>query len=353
MLNILNKFDLRIAIKTGVAASCSLFIAKSYSHFFSRPEIFISGLWCVVTTIVVMQANVGSTYKAGGIRFLGIIVGSVLGALACQFVEVSILSLGVSVAAAILLCSILNLKEAYRIAGLSVAVVMVSWTVHPEANPWVISFFRSLDATVGILIAIIISHLVWPEQTWLAISNQFLKSLQVAKTCYHDAVKILGPKTKVHNLNELSILLAKLHADLDDTKLDFFSFEKRESWILAAQSLDRLAESIGVVQEIPKENLANIFDQSLSYEVEKFIEETQTAFEELQSLCMAASYIPYSDRLKEQERLLTEDLERFRNARLTRNFSLSDVENFYSYFYHLHFVARQLYAIESQLNKDY
>jgi uncharacterized membrane protein YgaE (UPF0421/DUF939 family) len=348
----LNGLDFRIAIKTGIAASSSYFVAKEYAHFFNRPDLFLSGLWCVVTTIVVMQANVGGTYRAGWTRFLGIIIGSIFGALGVLYFGVTIPALGAAVAITIFVCSLLNIKEAYRIAGLSVAVVMLSWIVHPEASPWAIAFFRSLDATVGIFIAILVSHVVWPEQTWINIRNQLLKALQIAKTCYHNAVKVSAPKIYGHELSELFSLLTTLHDELEDTKLDFFAFGKeRESWQIAVQRLDRLAESIAALQSIPKANLTNIFDTSLQWHVEKFIEETQNAFEELQAQCMEGASVGYSLTLQEQEQALSEDLERFRGTHLTRNFSIADVENFYSFFYHLHFIARQLYAIGMRSQK--
>lgn len=341
----LNSLDLRIAVKTGIAASCSYFIAKEYAHFFNRPDIFLSGLWCVVTTIVVMQANVGSTYKAGWIRILGVFIGSIFGATSVLYLGVSIPALGAATSITIFACSLLRMKDAYRIAGLSVAVVMLSWAVHPEASPWDIAFFRSLDALVGILVAIVVSHIVWPEQTWTNIRNQLLKTLQLAKTCYHNAVNLSTPKIQGYELSELFNLLTKLHAELEDTKLDFFALEQeRENWKFAIARLDRLAESIAVLQGIPKTNLTNMFDTDLEMHVQKFIEETQNAFEELQADCIEGAFIGYSFNLREQEQLLREDLERFRGTHLTRNFSMADVENFYSFFYHLHFIAQQLYT---------
>lgn len=348
----LNGLDFRIAVKTGIAASCSYFAAKEYAHFFNRPDIFLSGLWCVVTTIVVMQANVGGTYKAGWVRFLGIIIGSIFGALGVLYFGVTIPALGLAVAITIFACSLLRIKEAYRIAGLSVAVVMLSWVGHPEASPWAIAFFRSLDATVGIVIAIVISHVVWPEQTWINIRNQLLKSFQIAKNCYHNAVKLSAPKVYGPELGELFNLLTQLHDELEETKLDFFALGKeREGWQLAVKGLDRLADSIAVLQRIPKANLANIFDTSLQWHVDKFIEETQNAFEELQTQCMQETEIGYSGILQEQEQVLREDLERFRGTHMTRNFSIADVENFYSFFFHLHLIAEQLYDIGMRLRK--
>jgi hypothetical protein len=345
-----NKLDLRIAIKTGIAASCSYFIAREYVSFFARPDSLISGLWCVITTIVVMQANVGSTYKVSVIRLLGVAIGSLLGGISTHYFGASLLGLGMCVTIATFVCSLFQLKEAYRIAALSVAVVMLSWAVHPEASPWVISFFRSFDSTVGILVAIFVSHIIWPDQTWANINAQFLKALQMAKLCYHEAVKTAASKNYGDELSELIGLLAKLHQEVDDTKLDFFTFgEERERWVIAVQALDSLVESIAVLGQIPKAHLVNIFDESLRVHLEAFIETVQNAFEGLQSQCMAGATLDYKEPLQAQEKLLTADLERFRGTHQTRNFAIADVESLYSFFYQLRHIAQQLHQIGAKL----
>src|SRR5262245_3522074 len=77
---ILAATEAKIAIKTGIAASVSLAIGLSYAEVFDRPDIFVSGLWCVMAAIVVMQAHLGGTYRAAWVRFLGVLIGSIAGA---------------------------------------------------------------------------------------------------------------------------------------------------------------------------------------------------------------------------------------------------------------------------------
>lgn len=351
-LEYLKKIDLRIAVKTGIAASCSYFVAKWYSQFFSRPDILASGIWCVVTTIVIMQANIGGTYKAAGTRFLGVFIGSLMGGLLTSNFGQATFTLGASVTATILLCSLFQLKDAYRIAALTVAIIMVSTAVHPETSPWTICFFRSLDSAVGIIIGIVITHVVWPEQTWWSIRIHLLKTLQMAKECYNKAIKLDSGKVNPKEIDDLLDLLNKLHTELEDTKLDFFAFdEQREKWLITAQALDRLAESIAVMQGIPKDNITKILDERIARHLEKFIKETENGFDNLQSICMSVSSSSAPEELKKQEQFFLEELERFRNTHLTRNFPLVDVENFYSFFYHLRFIANQLYKIEKQLQE--
>lgn len=350
------RIDLRKAVKTAIAAGCSFTVANAYSTYFARPDILASGLWCVVATIVVMQANIGSTYKAGGIRFVGSIIGSLIGGICTYYLGATSLTLGLNVAATILICSILRLQDAYRIAALSGAVVMLSWAVHPEAvTPWEIGFFRSLDASVGIIIAIIVSHMVWPEQTWLNLQKQFITAIQIAKTYFHDAVEISETNEieKGRELGELLNMLTKLRIEVEENKLEIFSFNNNgNEWLSVIRDFDILVESIAIVEEIPKENLNNIFDETLKWHVGKFIEECQMSFDELQIACLRTpltSERETADKIPENEQLLVKELERFRETHVTRHYSLSDVENLYSFFYHLRFIAKLLRKIKRQL----
>ncbi|MBA3602235.1 MAG: FUSC family protein [Parachlamydiaceae bacterium] len=358
------RLDLRIATKTAIAAGCSYAIANAYSAYFSRPDILTSGLWCVVASIVVMQANIGSTYKAGGMRFIGSIIGSIIGATATFYLEATPVTLGLTVAITIVVCAILQLQEAYRIAALSGAVVMLSWAVHPElVTPWEIGFFRSLDASVGIIIAIIVSHIILPEQTWLNIQNKFIQTVQITKTYFHQAVEIpksptistetvTSERKQNKELENLLDLLTQLRAEVDEAKVDIFSFNFNNNgndWLLIIRDLDILVETIAIVEEIPKENLNNILDESLKWHVEKFIDECQKTFDDLQSICLKTNLGETSDKIPENEHLLVVELERFRKTHVTRDFSLADVENLYSYFFHLRYIAKLLRKVRQQL----
>ncbi len=363
IIQFFQRLDLRIAVKTAIAAGCSFYVASVYSSFFSRPDIIASGLWCVVASVVVMQANIGGTYKAGAIRFMGSIIGSVIGAISCYYFAASPATLGLNVAATILVCSILQLQEAYRIAALSASVVMLSWAIHSDlATPWEIGFFRSLDASVGIIIAIIVSHMVWPEQTWVSIQNHFIQSIQIAKVYFHEAVEIPAPKTedpkielenekgRNEELEELLDLLTKLRGEINEVKLDIFSFSnKGNDWLLIIRDLDILVEAIAIVEEIPKDNFNNIFDESLKWHLDGFIEECDRGFNTIQSICLKISSPHIPERSPEVEQLFTKELERFRQTYITRNFSLTDVENLYSYFYHLRYIAKLLRKIKQEL----
>ncbi len=368
MWRIIKKFfkrlDLRIATKTAIAAGCSYAIANTYSAFFSRPDVLTSGLWCVVASIVVMQANIGSTYKAGAMRFVGSIIGSIIGALATYHLGASPVTLGLTVAITIVVCAILQLQEAYRIAALSGAVVMLSWAVHPElVTPWEIGFFRSLDASVGIIIAIIVSHIILPEQIWVNIQNQFIQTVQVTKTYFHQAAElpklptvssetVIEERKQSKELENLLDLLIKLRAEVDDAKIDFFSFNFNNNgsdWQLIIRDLDILAETIAIVEEIPKETINNMLDESLKWHVEKFIDECQKTFDDLQSICMKTNLPAMEEKIPENEHFLAVELERFRKTHVTRDFALADVENFYSYFFHLRYIAKLLRKLKQQM----
>ena len=76
---ILDRIELKIALKAGIAAFLSLYAGNSFAKLLDRPDYLLSGTWTVMSTFVVLQAHLGGTYKAAWVRFLGVLVGSFMG----------------------------------------------------------------------------------------------------------------------------------------------------------------------------------------------------------------------------------------------------------------------------------
>jgi uncharacterized membrane protein YgaE (UPF0421/DUF939 family) len=181
----LNQIEWKIAIKTGLTASLSLTVALTFNHLLKRPDSLISGLWTVLSSIVVIQAYLESTYNAAWARFLGVFVGSCLGGIFTSIFGAShAFTLGISIFFTIVACSMINLKESFRIACLSVAVVNVLWGLNPNVSPWVFAFFRFIDSCIGIFIAIIISHILWPFQAMKNMRKIFAETLSSMNQTY-------------------------------------------------------------------------------------------------------------------------------------------------------------------------
>jgi uncharacterized membrane protein YgaE (UPF0421/DUF939 family) len=140
------------AVKTGLAAVVSLYLA----HFLKLPESY----WAAISAIIVMYSDVGQTVRASFQRLVGTAIGvSIGGAFAALFGQ-RIWAFGVAVTLTVLVCALLGFAEAARLAGVAVAIVML--VSHPGA-PWVAALHRFLEVSFGIVVAVVISALVWPS----------------------------------------------------------------------------------------------------------------------------------------------------------------------------------------------
>ena len=60
-----------------------------------------------------------------------------------------------------LLCSSLGLHDALRLAGVTLALVVLSGST---TNPWILGWQRSLDVALGVVVALVVQLLLWPSR---------------------------------------------------------------------------------------------------------------------------------------------------------------------------------------------
>ena len=109
-----------------------------------------------------MYSDVSRTKKASGFRLVGTAIGVCVGAAFAALFGQSLWAFGAAVALTVLLCALLGFAEAARLAGVAVAIVML---VGRPGNPWVTALHRFLEVSFGIVIAVLVSTLIWPAQT--------------------------------------------------------------------------------------------------------------------------------------------------------------------------------------------
>ena len=140
------------AVKTAVAAVVSLLVAR----LLGMPEAY----WAPVTTLVVLQSSLGAAFPISVQRLAGTVLGTVVGALAMTYTRGTVLVFGAAVFLIGMLCTMLRLeKNAYRFAGITVAIIML---VPRTDSVWVIALHRFVEVSVGIVVGLAITAL-WPE----------------------------------------------------------------------------------------------------------------------------------------------------------------------------------------------
>lgn len=139
--------------RTAVAAVASFLVAR----MFRLPEAF----WAPITTMVVTQSSLGAALAVSWQRFMGTVLGAVVGAIAASQFEPTPLVFGACVFILGLLCAIARSDwSAYRFGGVTVAIVLL--LPRTGSSAWSIAFHRSAEVSIGIAVALILAWL-WPE----------------------------------------------------------------------------------------------------------------------------------------------------------------------------------------------
>lgn len=335
--DILERIEFRDAVKTAVSGCLGWVLGLWLAGVTDRPDRLVSGLWCTVSAIVVIQSNLGGTYKAALMRFLGVVIGSALGGFFTTFLGSNPFSLALSVFCTIIFCSALNLKDSIRMACLSVSVVMILWGFDRSLSPWIFSFYRALDSTIGIIIAVFVAHALWPSQAVhkmrMTLCDVFKKLEQLYQIMTHLSANLINQEEAVIDIkNEVSNQLSMVDGFLKEAQMELlYRHGTLEEWTYLNEKTKRLGHLISVLE---KEYLVSqkMLDEPLAQQLASMIRQTDKTLRDL-SLLIQQDQEEYSlQALLETQAQLNADLVRFRSTRALRQWDIAEVESFYIFF---------------------
>jgi len=139
--------------RTAMTAIASVLIAQ----LFGLPEAY----WAPITTLVITQSSLGAAFAVSWQRFIGTMLGAVVGAIVSSHFGLQVLVFGTCVFILGLFCAVTHLDlTAYRYGGVTLAIVLLV----PRTGPaWQIALHRFIEVSIGIGVALILSVL-WPER---------------------------------------------------------------------------------------------------------------------------------------------------------------------------------------------
>lgn len=349
--------EAKLAFKIGLGSSLSLILGLSFAKFFDRPDTLVSGLWCVLAAIVVMQANLGGTYLSAGIRFLGVVVGSIAGGIFINILGNDPLSLGISVFCTIIICALLNLKDSFRIAALSTAIIIIMGSQHPMINPWIFGLYRFLDSCIGIIVALFVSRFIFPAKAIEGIKQNLAKILNLLGRYYLVTTRFevdAALNLTTHEFfEEIDDLLQENKDNRKAAELELLDQQpKMQYWTLLSESIEEIFETINSLNYVNKETVAKIFDDNLAICVQNLIDKTNVALKTIEKMILEVSSTGNLDTLKTAIDEMSEELIRFRETRKTRKFNIEDVENFYFYFYSLRSIGNDTIKMSRQISES-
>jgi len=163
------------AAKTALAAGLCWGLARRFGLH--------DGYWGSISAIIVLQSNMGATVSASRDRILGTLIGAALGfsfslfgALPWNFV--------LAVLAAVIVCGLLGLRTSSRLAGVTIAIVMLVQKAGPR---WELALDRVVEVMLGIVVALAVTTLVLPDRARLRLRDGLAREY-LALGAFFDAI---------------------------------------------------------------------------------------------------------------------------------------------------------------------
>jgi len=126
-------------------------IAAGLAYWLTELLHLPGGYWAAISAIVVMQSEVGATVTASRDRLAGTAIGAIVGWLTARTWHQHVMVFALGVMVVMLLCSLLPYKNAGRLGGVTVAVIVLI----PRPGPiWHIAVERFLEVSFGIFISL-------------------------------------------------------------------------------------------------------------------------------------------------------------------------------------------------------
>ncbi|MGA2833557.1 MAG: FUSC family protein [Terracidiphilus sp.] len=165
------------AARTALAAALCWWLAI---HF-GLPD----GYWGAISAIIVLQSNFGSTISASRDRILGTVIGALFGFLFTEFGALP-WNYILAVLAAITVCGLLGLRNSSRLAGVTITIVML---VQNGGSHWTIALDRVIEVFLGIVVALAVSTLVFPDRARLRLRDGLAQEILVLGTFFEQILE--------------------------------------------------------------------------------------------------------------------------------------------------------------------
>ncbi len=140
--------------------AAAVFFCALISTLFNREDIFCSS----IAAIICMERTYKRTVETGMNRFIGTIIGGIMGYIALEISEcvpyfkfVRILLLPFCILIVIYICNVINKKSAVSI-GCVVVLVIVSRLGNPMSSTFLYVILRVMDTLIGTVVAMLVNR---------------------------------------------------------------------------------------------------------------------------------------------------------------------------------------------------
>lgn len=271
-----------------------------------------------------------------------------MGALCTSLLGSTPLSLGIGVAATIIVCALLSIKESIRIATLSTSIIIVLWGLHGETNPWLLGFLRFVESCFGITIAMFVAHTLWPSGIEQKMRQNVADILQNTSKLF---LKVSGEntldETQLQEVRKTSRDIReqiwKSRQLLEDSRLELLTIHQGlEEWKLLILHIERVFEATRTLSLINKEHLLKLAGEPIHETYKQAVVETERSLLDLALALRSGNPAVDFGNLNTATKKLEDTLIAFRQAKGTRQYNFDEVEEFYVFFHTIRSIDQEL-----------
>jgi uncharacterized membrane protein YgaE (UPF0421/DUF939 family) len=325
---------LKHATKTAIAAAASLYLAK----FMKMPE----GYWAAITAIIVMQSNVGATLTASWTRLVGTAIGAVVAGVFVQFFGTSTLHFGIAVLLVVLICDLAGLADAYRLAGVTVAIVML---INRLAPAWAIAGERFLQVGLGIVVGILTSVLVWPSRARESLRAGLAEALSAMGALFQSVIECnhAGDSRPIEEIRSHVKEILRRSDDLHvQAAHEGTAYADREVVAVLMDRAGRLLETVDSLLSSGRGCFEGSYYLDFKPEIDRLGGEISEAFKQLARSVAEwrfhATWPDFTEMLSKLENKVSE----LRASGASTKYPLEEVLRFYSFLFTLKNLANEL-----------
>ncbi len=326
------------AAKTALAAVLTLYAVRTFT--------LEQGYWAVITTVIVMQANLGGSMRAGWSRLLGTAVGAAIGALLLLVLGNGALALGVGVFCIMLVCSMIPLlRDSMRIAGIT--AVIVTLIGRPGENPFHVGAVRFSEIALGILVSLAVSVLILPRRSKTAFRHGLAKMLEEEAAFYEEVFQARATgrfrqKETFYLKDKLARLLIRNSDLLREARAE--TLDERSMALLTSifRNLDRLFENLLTMEHVVEDAKAESIHAHVNVPMAALKDETIARMRDVAAALTGKGELPDFASLDQAVGEARGRMAALRKAGTPRNYDLAEVMHFFSFIHAMLACAAQV-----------
>ncbi|MGE4298290.1 MAG: aromatic acid exporter family protein [Desulfovibrionaceae bacterium] len=340
LANALEKVGVRHAIRTAVAAMATLAIANAFH--------LAQGYWAVITTVIVLHANMGRSLMAGWSRIVGTVMGAFFGALIGTLLGTGYVGLGVALFATLTICSAVPfLRESCRMAAITVGIVMLMGATQ---SLWLVGIERSYEIVLGVAVAMLTSVLVLPARARAGLRRGLGNSLEMcAELCallcdgYLDG-SLRGDAVDALKEKRLSLRLQNRQL-LGEARREPGGLSGRGLRLATLRDFEvRVYENLLTMEHAARHTPEQGYHRHLEAPLTRLGRALRTALTLLAKAVEEDAPLPTSHGLSDALEAVDARLLELREQHASADHRLEDVINFHSFFHGMKEIARDLLA---------